>query len=132
MFIDSAKNTLRIAEQREQFFIIEMRNKSTMEILNHRYMTTPDDAYCDVARLWSEAANADVTPAMAEQILSLYPRERIAMVLAGNVEETDIRDQLMDVFAHFFLGCTWPTYGDQVDSDRFRSLLQHQIQSMGL
>ena len=130
MFVDSAKNTMRLAQDSENLFVINMRSKTTMEILNHRYMATPDEAYRDVAALWAEHAKVDLTIGQVEAILSLYPRERIAMVLANTVSDTDIADQLMSVLAHFYLGCTWPTYGDNVDTDRFLSLLQHQVKQM--
>jgi Tfp pilus assembly ATPase PilU len=130
MFIDSAKNTLRLASDPDNLFIINMRSQATMEALNHRYMATPDEAYRDVAALWAEHAKVDLTVGQVEAILSLYPRERITMVLANTVSDTDVADQLMSVLAHFYLGCSWPTYGDNVDSDRFLSLLQHQVKQM--
>jgi hypothetical protein len=130
MFIDSAQNTLKMAEDEHQGFIVNARWQQSIELLNHRYMVVPDEAYAEVAELWSEEAKVDLLPAQAEQILSLYIRERTALVLAGSID-TMMRAEMLGVLTHFFLGCSWPTYVDHVKLDRFIALLQHQVKQAG-
>lgn len=129
MFIDSARNTMTIAQNKNQFEVIEERARETLTLLNHRYMTTSDSLYTEVAKMWSDAMKADFNAAQAASILSLYARERIALTLTGAITP-ELRQQLLDVLAHFLVGCHWPTYGDTVDMDRFLSLLQHMKNSM--
>ena len=59
------------------------------------------------------------------EVLSLYPAQRINLALSG-VDNAD----LSFAAANFFLGTTWPTYGDEVDVDRFVEVLQQQAQLM--
>jgi len=40
-------------------------------------------------------------------------------------------DELSFVAAHFFLGTSWPTFGDKVDVTAFVNVLQQQALLMG-
>lgn len=132
MKVDSAKNTMAIAENPNQFFVVESRLRQSMELLNHRYIATPDECYYTVVALWKEEAKLELKASQVETILSLYPRDRILLTLVGNTINPDVREAMLDVLAHFFLGCKWPDYGDNVDKERFISLLQHQLTNAGL
>ncbi|HCF3018596.1 TPA: hypothetical protein NIB55_005866 [Pseudomonas aeruginosa] len=54
-------------------------------------------------------------------MLSLYPRTRISLAVDGEAD-----DELSFAAAHFFLGTSWPTFGDKVDVTAFVNVLQQQ------
>lgn len=64
-------------------------------------------------------------------ILSLYPHVRIKLAVYEGTFDTDVRDMLSSAITHFFLKCEWPTYGDNVDIDKFIEILQEQARFMG-
>jgi hypothetical protein len=132
MKVHSAKSTMATAENPNQFFAVELRLRESMQLLNHRYIVTPDEAYYTVAMFWNKEAKLDFKASQVEMILSLYPRERILFTLCGNTINPDVAEELLSVLSHFFLGCKWPGYGDSVDMERFVSLLQHQFNNSGL
>jgi hypothetical protein len=131
MKFDTAKNTLQTAESSNQFFIIEGRLRESLDMLNHRYLATPDEGYQTVIALWEKEVKWTFTLDQAQSILSLYPRDRILVTMVGNTINSDAKEAMLNVLSHFFLGCKWPDYGDSVDMERFISLLQHQINTAG-
>lgn len=131
MKFDTAKNTLQTAESSNQFFIIEGRLRESLDMLNHRYLATPDEGYQTVIALWEKEVKWTFTLDQVQSILSLYPRDRILVTMVGNTINSDAKEAMLNVLSHFFLGCKWPDYGDSVDMERFISLLQHQINTAG-
>jgi hypothetical protein len=66
----------------------------------------------------------------AKLLLDLYPRARIKVAEFG-IEDSDVKDEIAFSVSHFFLGCSWPTYGEQVDHDSFVDLLKRQANKVG-
>ncbi|BDD79641.1 hypothetical protein [Burkholderia phage FLC9] len=131
MKFDTAKNTLQTAENQHQFFIIDGRLRESTDMLNHRYLATPDEAYQTVAALWDKEAGVVLNTDQVSAIFSLYPRDRILITLVGNTIAQDAKEAALNVLSHFLLGCKWPDYGDSVDMERFKSLLQFQVNVAG-
>jgi len=73
----------------------------------------------------------DITHEQVEDILNLYPEARIEIAVTGGVNDTDVRDCVLNAFTHFFLGCEWPTHGDKVDLTVFLQALHKQAVAMG-
>lgn len=132
MKFDSAKNTMDIAESGHRFFLLTDRLRQSMDMVNHRYVATPDQCYQTVVALWEKEAKITLRPSDVEVILSLYPRDRILLTEIGNTINPDVREAMLNVLSHFFLGCKWPDFGDSVDMERFTSLLQHQFNESGI
>lgn len=94
-----------------------------------------------VANTLQEELQLTLSTEQINAILSLYPHARIKLALDGL--DTEPMGLVMDAFAHFFLGCSWPKYGDiqhgepvegadkLVDMDEFRALLKKQAKTMG-
>lgn len=83
------------------------------------------------AEFMSAQAGFEISPEQAEGILTLYPHARIKMVQYEGLDTTEVRDLVSDALAHFFLGCTWPTYGDKINAEVFCKALYRQAIEMG-
>jgi hypothetical protein len=73
----------------------------------------------------------DIPQDQVEAILALYPEARIEIAVTGGLNDTDVRDCVLNSFSHFFLGCEWPTFGDKVDLTVFLTALHKQAVEMG-
>lgn len=73
----------------------------------------------------------DITQDQVEAILALYPHARIEIAVTGGLNDTDVRDCVLNAFSHFFIGCDWPTFGDKVDLTVFLNALHKQAVEMG-
>lgn len=65
-----------------------------------------------------------------ESMLNLYPKARIELATNGLLD-TSVRNALSVAVAHFFLGCSWPTYGDNIDIETFTGVLKRQAVKAG-
>ncbi len=63
-------------------------------------------------------------------LLELNPKARIKLADHGDVD-SEVRDLLADAVAQILLGCSWPTYGDDVDISEFTVLLHRQAAAIG-
>ena len=137
MFIDSPSNVLRIAADQHgvtddgTHYLLRMRRDASAFFLAQRDAQPSEDNYAAVAAFMSEITGLVIDAVCAKQLLSLYPQTRINVAEFGGIAATDVRDGLSFVAAHFFLGCSWPTFGDSVDIDAFVGLLQRQAVLMG-
>ena len=64
------------------------------------------------------------------RILTLYPAQRGKLAVYG-WEDTEVREQMLDVIAHFMANTRWPTGGDGIDMDKFLSNLSSAANFMG-
>jgi len=77
---------------------------------------------------FQENVGLNLTEVQMRGIISLYPHARIKLAYYG--EDTETVDCLLDAFAHFFLGCQWPTYGDDVSPNVFRQAMHARMRAM--
>lgn len=89
------------------------------------------DSVTKAVEFLSGITDLDLNDEQVGRLLDLYPRTRIALIEDGGLCDTGIREQLSDMVATFFVGCTWPTYGDNVDVEAFQALLRRQAVAMG-
>lgn len=73
----------------------------------------------------------DISEDQVKAILALYPHARIKVAVYDGLNDTEVRELLMCAVADFFLGCDWPTYGDNVDLTVFLQALHKQAVEMG-
>lgn len=64
-------------------------------------------------------------------ILSLYPKARIMLAIAGSTGRIDVQDALGNAAADFFLGESWPDEASSVASETFAGMLRQQAIGMG-
>lgn len=83
----------------------------------------------EVAHIIKIVTGIDCDSFLAKTILSLYPTAKIQVAVYGT--ESDAKDEILWAVAHFFLGCPWPTYDDDVQLTEFVLLLQKQAQALG-
>lgn len=72
-----------------------------------------------------EFSQIDLSATEVGEMLMLYPKSRIALATEG-MACTSTEDELAFMVAHFFLECSWPTIGDEVDMQRFVDVLKDQ------
>lgn len=122
MYISRPQDTLRVVADND--YILEMHRRHAVNFLANTKAKPTTAAYKAVADYMSEACGVRFTVAKTKEILTLYPQERIALAMQG---VWGVDDRFADVLAHHYLGCSWPTYGDNVDMTAFVALLQRQI-----
>lgn len=137
MFIDTPHNTLKIASLEDgitddgRHYLLRMRQDDSTFFLQNRNVMPSLQNYTDAASFLSEITGLKFDADSASAILSLYPQVRIKLAKHNGIGNTDVRHELSFAASHFFLGCTWPTYGDKVNIDAFVALLQAQGAKMG-
>lgn len=138
MYIDSPENTLRLASRQEDLtedgthYLLRMRRDSSKFFYLNRDARPSLKNYADAAQFLTEITGVDISAAQAEAMLSLYPRARIKLATDDGIQNTDVRDDLSFVAAHFFLGCNWPTYGSNVNINGFTELIKQSARLMNL
>ena len=102
-----------------------------MGYLEHLEATPSQASLDEVAQLLTDVTEVQISPEQAGRILKLYPFARIKIALDDGLRGVGTRDELAFVAAHFFLGCSWPTLGDNIDLEKFLDLLREQAGLMG-
>lgn len=87
---------------------------------------TPEDI-AEAVAMMADYFEIETTEAELEAILTLYPQAAIGLAEWG-ADDTDIRGQIASAYSNLYLGCDWPTYGDNVDLDAFTAILKAQIE----
>lgn len=136
MFIDTPQRTLIIAAKDDGItddgthYVLRMRRDSSLFMFENRDAIPSEAAYAAVAKQLTWQTDVSISPDQAKAILSLYPQARIKVAMYG-IGDTDVREALSFAIAHFFLGCSWPTYGDEVDLESFIATMRKQASLMG-
>ena len=136
MFVDSPRRTLTIAKSHDDttadgmHFQIGLRRKFAAFFLEHRDAVPTAHDYEQAAEFLTEITELAFSAAQVEAMLSLYPHARIKLAVES-ILSADTREQLSFAAAHFFLGCSWPSIGDDVDTGAFIDLLRRQAFLMG-
>lgn len=106
------------------------RNINTFLYQNRDKQPT-EQHYLHAAEFMSATAGFEIDVEMAKGILSLYPHARIKIAKYDGLGDTEVRDLVASALSDFFLGCNWPTYGDNVDLTVFCRALHAQAVKMG-
>jgi hypothetical protein len=109
---------------------IRIGRESNLGFLEDRELTPTGEQYAAAAAVLSEMTELDLSAEQVKDILALYPRERIIIARTESNEELEEAD-ISFVAAHFFLNCSWPIYGDEVDMTAFIDLLKSEAIRMG-
>lgn len=134
MFIDSAKNTLNIASRLDELtsdgthYLLRMRRESSAFLYENRDVMPTDERYAQAAAFLKEITELEFTLEQTKNILSLYPNVRISLATSSISAS---KEGLSFVAAHFFLGCNWPVYGDNIDADEFLKILKKSANLIG-
>lgn len=137
MFIQSPQDAVTLAKIPYErmgdgmHLCFHMQRNAMMFYTKHRHALPTLDQYRQAASVMTELAEVTITPDQAEAILALYPQARIKLAVYGDLQDTDTREAVSFAVAHYFLGCTWPSFGDGVDIDQFMDLLTKQAVAMG-
>ncbi|MBD8088968.1 hypothetical protein IFT48_03165 [Pseudomonas fluorescens] len=137
MFIDNPANTIKLAEGNEgrgpesTHYLLEMRQDTAKFYMNNVGAIPNAKNYEDARQYLTEFTGLEFTPEQTQSLLDLYPRVRIKLAVCDGISDTDVRDDLSCAAAHLILGCSWPTYGEQVDMDEFMAMLLSQGLEMG-
>lgn len=84
---------------------------------NREIVPTPLQ-YAQFTDLLMEVTELAVSPEQGKQVLDLYPFNRIELA-CGDIGDTDVKGEVLNAISFFFLGCPWPTYGDNISEDVF-------------
>lgn len=134
--IVSPKNILNIAQNRpsqeaEAFFqIIRNISKRNIENVNR---TLSDDELEEVTEFLQDEIEIDFTKEQIKQLLNLYPKVRVAVILHG-LNDTEVMQDLADMVANFFLNSRAAVFGDDLDGravEIFGELIKQQAKLMG-
>lgn len=111
-------------------YLLQMRVESNRWLLQHLSATPKHQQIIDANQYLLKASGLLLTDAQLSEILALFPLARIELAVYS-IERIDVQDNLKDAISNFFLGCTWPRLGDNVDIGKYISLLKHQAIAMG-
>jgi hypothetical protein len=139
MFINTAKNFNTILNNYEEGkadpgqveFVFQMHRDSAKFYLDNSNVVPNRENYQEAAGYVLETTGVMVTVEEITGILKLSPSARIKLAVYEGCSDTEVRDLIYDAACGFFAGCEAPTYGDNMDNDRFVSHLQDQARKMG-
>ena len=100
-------------------------------LYENRHAPMTYDLFLKTTEFVQASLGWDITQEQVEDILNLYPEARIEIAVTRGVNDTDVRDCVLNAFAHFFLGCEWLTFGDKVDLTVFLNAIHQQAVKMG-
>ena len=131
MLVDSTNKVMAEAKENitlDESLFSSKANTAQFYLENVNLSPTTHQVY-EVAHIIKIVTGIDCDSSLAKTILSLYPTAKIQVAVYGT--ESDAKDEILWAVAHFFLGCPWPTYNDDVQLIEFVLLLQKQAQALG-
>lgn len=87
----------------------------------------------EVQELLKERTNVLFTTETVDTILRMYPEANVKLALYGL--DTEVTDLVLNAFAHFFLGTSWPINGDYLQQGQkfaWHDLFRKQVFILGL
>jgi hypothetical protein len=123
MFITNPNQALKLPNY-ENAYLLEMNSNMTKFYLKNKNLDLTEKQYNKALDELQEMTNLNFTLEQLKDILSLYPQSRIQLAAHDSYED------LAFAIAHFFLYCSWPTYGDNINLDDFLHLLQTQAKTI--
>lgn len=115
----------------ERNIVFHMQKQAMAFYIEHKDAEPTEEHYRQAIEFCSDNTGILFKLDEIKAILSLYPHTRIKLAVYDGTFDTDVRDMLSSAITHFFLKCEWPTYGDNVDIDKFIDILQEQARFMG-
>lgn len=100
-------------------------------LMEHKGIVADHQKLKDVQELFKEQANVWI--ADVDAILRMYPEANTKLALSGL--DTEVTGLVLDAFAHFFIGTSWPTSGDQLNSGQlftWNDVFRRQVIKTGL
>lgn len=88
-----------------------------------------DQDYQNAGDYIEEITGIRIPNDMLKKILFFYPRECINLA-SDDFGNSSVQEGITFAIAHFFLGCSWPLIGDEVDIDLFLEALKYQVSKM--
>jgi hypothetical protein len=136
MFVDSTNKVMSAAKENSALYddaeldsLFSTRADNTQFYLDNVNLAPTTHQVYEVAHIIKIVTGINCDSFLAKTILSLYPTAKIQVAVYGT--ESDAKDEILWAVAHFFLGCPWPTYNDDVQLTEFVLLLQKQAQALG-
>lgn len=136
MFVMSAKRAMGLfgedgkpKDANSEGFLDSTRSNAGFYLENVTQAPTVE-AWDGLRQYARDVCGIDFGPDQLEQIFDLYPMARIELSMSCLSQEPRSRDLLMMTISHFFLGCSWPTYGT-LNWDDFIDLLGVQAVKLG-
>jgi hypothetical protein len=120
-----------LANNETNELLLKMHASRSQHLYNNCLAAMTDPLYLRVTEFMQASLGWDITQEQVTAILELYPSARIEVALTGGLNDTDVRDCVLNSFSHFFLGCEWPTFGDKIDLTVFLTALHKQAVEMG-
>lgn len=111
-------------------YLLQMRAESNRWLLQHLSATPKHQQIVEANEYLLKASGLWLADIQLSEILALFPLVRIELAVYG-IERNDVQDNLKDAISNFFLGCTWPRHSDNVNIEKYISLLRHQAVAMG-
>jgi hypothetical protein len=127
--MSAAKENFALYDDTELDSLFSTRADNTQFYLENVNVSPTTHQVYEVAHIIKIVTGIDCDSFLAKTILSLYPTAKIQVAVYGT--ESDAKDEILWAVAHFFLGCPWPTYNDDVQLTEFVLLLQKQAQALG-
>jgi hypothetical protein len=139
MFINTAKNTNRLLKNKELSrgdsdqvdFLFKMHIKSVQFYTKNRNAIPSKKHYEEAANHILESFGVIVNAEETEIILSLFPSARIKLAVYNGCSDTEVRDLISEAACSYFCGSEVPTYGDEVDIERFYKHISTQAKELG-
>lgn len=126
MFITTAQTRMKLNDSGDDF-ILDMYTDSTNYYFSNRNVMPTETEYIKATESINEMTGLVFNVEQIKDLLSLYPHSRISLAINGT---SGCPDDLSFAISHFLLGCAWPTYGDNIDINKFVLLLQSQAKKV--
>ncbi len=118
------------SDKRDVEFTFELHRNAMKFHIDNRNAKPSDTDLQEAIEHIIESTGVSLTKEQLNEILDLFPSERIKLAIYG-ISDTEVREGMYDVACRYFAGCEVPTYGDDVDLDRFLGHLKNQASIMG-
>ena len=122
---------VRRSQSDDAEFILQIQRNRMNAAISALRRPVPSKQLHEAAAYAEEISGIAFTPEEMTTLLDLFPIERGVIATDGVHAGTDTQETVSRILAAFFLGSTWPTYGDKVDINDFLRLLQTQAAQMG-
>lgn len=109
---------MSIQQNMASFYLTNKTKRPTVEEVKEAIVSLTEDT------------GVALTLSQLQDLLSLYPKVAIDMACNG-VSDTETRAALANMISATVLGCAYPTYGDNVDSEEYHKTLHKYARLMG-
>lgn len=110
------------AKEQEDFYIFDSYADFVKYHLEHKDVCPIEKAYEYAVKEIAENAYINFSVEQVKDILSFYP---YALIELAENEEVEF-----DCISHFFLGCQWPKFKDNININEFLEILHFQVKKI--